>query len=105
MEIMTADQRNDLIWAKNAKMVRLGVYDVGILVAGVLLTAKVGELWPQYEIVAFVAAVSMWVGMILNRYADGKSIDRQEKGLTRDELEREQGVRFTKEELKDLGLD
>jgi len=35
MEIMTADQRNDLIWAKNAKMVRLGVYDVGILVAGV----------------------------------------------------------------------
>jgi hypothetical protein len=47
----------------------------------------------------------MWVGMVLNRYADGKSIDRQEKGLTRDELEREQGVRFTKEELKDLGLD
>jgi len=75
MEIMTADQRNDLIWAKNAKMVRLGVYDV------------------------------ILVGMVLNRYADGKSIDRQEKGLTRDELEREQGVRFTKEELKDLGLD
>lgn len=103
--MMTAEQRNELGWAKNAKIIRLGVYDIGILIGAVLLADRVGELWPQYEFGAFAGAVFMWVGMVFSRYTDWKAIAVLEKGLDRDELERETGQRLNKDELKNLGLD
>ena len=47
--------------------------------------------WPNYPIekVAFTVALALWLSMILNRYADWRAVARLEKGLDRDELERE----------------
>src|SRR5262245_4703015 len=102
---MTDEERNSCEWAKNAKAVRMGVYDVGILIGAILLADKIGELWPQYNSAAFVGASIMWVGTLFSRYSDWRAVDGLEKGLNRDELERERDKPFTKEELKNLGLD
>ena len=105
MELMTAEERKELGAVKNAKMIRQGVYDIGILIATVLLADQVGELLPQYKGIAFGLGVGMWVAMLISRYYDWKSVDRLEKALTRDELKRESGHEYSKDELKNLGLD
>jgi len=114
MEPMTAQERNELSWAKNAKMVRLGVYDVGILLGAILLASKadmIAKAVSEFgsgvstEGTALLGALALWVFTLFARYRDWHSVDRLEKGLDRDELEREMGRNLEKDELKNLGLD
>jgi hypothetical protein len=49
--------------------------------------------------------VYLWIGMIWSWHRDSKSIDRLEKGLDREELERETGRTLDKDELKNYGFD
>ena len=108
--IFTAEKRKELIGAKSAKMIRQGVYEVGILIGAVLLTDNVAKfgLGPEYtrhiESIGLVIAGYLWIGMIWSWHRDSKSIDRLEKGLDREELEREMGRTLTKDELKNYGL-
>jgi hypothetical protein len=113
MKPMTTERRNELSWAKNAKLIRLGIYDVGIVLGAILLadkTAMVAGFWPlrlgQYspEEISVFSALALWVGLIFKRYSEMKAIETVEKGLDRDELERETGP-LSRDELKNLGLD
>src|SRR5262245_11668751 len=51
------------------------------------------------EAVAVFVALAWWIGLWFQRYRDWHSVDRLEKGLDRDELERETGQRLAKAEL------
>jgi hypothetical protein len=108
---LTADQRNELVWAKNAKMVRLGFYDVGIVLGAILLADKahmITEMMSKsgfsVEDGAVLFALALWLGMIFQRYRDWHSVDRLEKGLDREELERKFGRTLSEKELKNFGL-
>jgi hypothetical protein len=112
----TAELRQELSWAKNAKLIRQGVYDVGILLGAVLLADKIDIIakvwpWPEHAIDepalragAWLFALALWIGIIFKRNADWKAIARLEKGLDRDEVEREMGRSLSNDELKNLGL-
>ena len=90
---LTAELRQELSWAKNAKLIRQGVYDVGILLGAILLADQIdiiAKLWPWPEhpteeqtlhVVAFLFALALWVGMVFNRYADWNAIAAIEKGF------------------------
>ena len=95
MRLMTAEERQELSWAKNAKIVRQGVYDVGILIGGILLAGNVAKFWPAQhpptevidwvELTVLWGALGLWLGMIIRRYEDWKAIAVLEKHLDRDE--------------------
>jgi hypothetical protein len=110
MEQMTAEQRHELSWVKNAKIIRQGVYEVGILLGAILLAGQadiVAKVWPWPEFpmreIIFGLAVIWWVEMIFHRATEWKSIAGLEKALDRDELEREIGRELEKDEAKNLG--
>ena len=48
-------------------------------------------------------ALALWVGLIFGRYSDAKAVETLDKGLDRDELEKEVGP-LSRDELKNLGL-
>jgi hypothetical protein len=115
MESMTAKQRNELSWAKNAKLIRQGVYDVGIVLGAILLAGKadmIAETISKFqsgghsiEEVATLFALCLWIGLFFKRYRDWHSVDHLEKTLDRDELERELGRDLDTDELRNFGLD
>jgi hypothetical protein len=106
---MTPTERQELSWAKNAKLVRQGIYDVGILIGAVLIageTAKFDhEHGPFIAAIGLVVAFCLWLDMIRDRRADGKSVAFLEKALDRAELEQEVGRKLNSDELKNYGLD
>jgi hypothetical protein len=91
--MFTAEERKELIGAKSATMIRQGVYEVGVLIGAILLPDKLGKLFPEYavhiETIGLIFALCVWVWVIIwGAYRDWKSVERLEKGLDRDELER-----------------
>jgi hypothetical protein len=55
------------------------------------------------EEVSVFFALALWVGLIFGRYSDAKAVETLDKGLDRDELEKEVGP-LSRDELKNLGL-
>jgi len=89
---MEVQLRNEVSWAKNAKMVRIGVYDVGIVLGAILLSGKTDTLAQAVkslslgvpsspETVAVSFALLLWIGMVFIRYRDWHAVERIEKGL------------------------
>jgi hypothetical protein len=114
-EFMTAEERNKLDRARNFKAVRVGIYDVGIVLGAILLADKADLIWGAVRFwqhagdltvreTAICIALILWIGLIVARYRDWHAVDHLEKSLDRDELERRAGVRLTTEEAKNLGL-
>jgi hypothetical protein len=86
--MLTAEFRRELSWEKSAKIVRLGVYDVGILIGALFISEKAAKFWPEYELVFLALAFIGWFGIILNRATDWRSIQTIEKELDRDDVKR-----------------
>ena len=87
-KMLTAEQRNQFDRIKNTRAIRVAVFDAAIAIGAILLVAHIAKSWPQYAGVALLVAGGLWVGLIIERYRDWKSLTFLEEHLNRDEDER-----------------
>ena len=87
--LLSAEQRNEFDRAKNAKAIRVTLYEVGIFIGALYLANKVGEIWPQYGAAVVTGVLGMWIALIISRQKDWKSLSFLEERLNRDEDERD----------------
>jgi hypothetical protein len=85
MANLSSLERNELSQVKNSRAIRVAIYDAAILIGAFLLAHEISKAWPEYADVARVIAAGTWVGAIIQRYTDWKSLKFIEGALDGDE--------------------
>ena len=83
--------RSELSLAANGRAIRLAIYDVGIVLGGILLIDNVPDFlvrawnspweWHSIKDFAVFLALVMWLGLIGSRWTDWRSLSYLEKRL------------------------
>ena len=88
---MTQDEILDLRQVKNARAIRVAVYDVAILIGGILLLDKLigTDAWvanSAFKGILIGCLGGLWLACIVQRYRDWRSITRIEEKLIEERL-------------------
>jgi hypothetical protein len=93
---LSNQDRSEFDWVKSSKLVRLGVYEAGILIGALLVAPQIDHAfggvwpWPDYPLgkIVLLIGLALWISMVFRFNEDRKSIQRIDD-LERDDLARE----------------
>jgi hypothetical protein len=88
---MTQDKLLDLRQVKNARAIRVAIYDAALLIGGVLLIDKVTGDSTGIALYLTSLFIGGWFVCLIQRYRDWRAISRIEEDILENEIEERLG--------------